>query len=93
MDNKLWANAEYGKLRTCTYLPISIAKYGESGHIIPYTDKDGFDSKYVKSVLYNGVLSTEVAPEYKVDTGEKVLSRQTVSDKVMELARKIISEK
>ena len=90
-----WESAEYGKLRCCAYMPIAVAKYDETGHIIPYTDKDGFDSKYVKKILYDGVMSTETTPEYSVlvsptDTGQ---SYRTVSDKLLEIARKFIQDK
>ena len=87
MDNKLWHNADYGKIRTTAYLPIGVAQYDDSGHIIPYTDKDGFDSQYVKKILYDGVMNPEENPEYSVYTDCK-----SVSDKLLEVARKFIKE-
>lgn len=89
-----WANAEYGKIRTCAYMPIAIAEYGEDGHIIPYTDKDGFDSKYVKQILYDGVMNPEDNPEYsiQIDTHNTGQTYKSVSDKLLEVARKFIKD-
>lgn len=90
-----WASAEYGKLRTCAYLPISTAEYDDNGYIIPYTDKDGFDSKYVKTILYDGVMNPEEHPEYSIQIQPNIEEGQTyksVSDKLLEVARKFIKE-
>jgi hypothetical protein len=90
-----WANAEYGKIRTCAYMPIATAQYNDDGYIIPYTDKDGFDSKYVKTILYDGVMNPEEHPEYSVQiqpNKEEGQTYKTVSDKLLEVARKFIKE-
>ena len=90
-----WARAEYGKLRTCAYLPISTAEYDDNGYIIPYTDKDGFDSKYVKTILYDGVMNPEEHPEYSIQIQPNIEEGQTcksISDKLLEVARKFIKE-
>lgn len=89
-----WANAEYGKIRTTAYLPIGVAKYDERGYIIPYTDQDGFDSKYVKQILYDGVMNPEDNPEYSVQIDVRTTGQtyKSVSDKLLEVARKFIKE-
>jgi len=89
-----WASAEYGKIRTCAYLPIGVAQYDYAGCIIPYTDKDGFDSKYVKTILYDGIMSPEKNPEYSVviRDRESYSDYKTVSDKLLEVARKFIKD-
>lgn len=89
-----WHNAEYGKIRTCAYMPIGIAKYNDNGYIIPYTDQDGFDSKYVKQILYDGVINPEANPEYsiQIDTRTTGQTYKSVSDKLLEVARKFIKE-
>lgn len=89
-----WANAEYGKIRTCAYLPIGTAQYNDNGYIIPYTDQDGFDSKYVKQILYDGVMNPEDNPEYSVQIDVKTTGQtyKSVSDKLLEVARKFIKE-
>ena len=89
-----WCSAEYGKLRCCAYLPIGIVQYNEDGHVIPYTDEDGFDSKYVKTILYDGVINPEANPEYSVQIPKNApVGFKTVSDKLLEVARKFIREK
>ena len=94
MDNNLWHNAEYGKIRTCAYLPIGTAQYNDNGYIIPYTDQDGFDSKYVKQILYDGVMNPEDNPEYSVQIDVRTTGQtyKSVSDKLLEVARKFIKE-
>lgn len=94
VNNKLWKSAEYGKLRTCAYLPISVVKYDDNGYVIPYTDQDGFDSKYVKQILYDGVMNPEEHPEYSIQIDVKNTGQtyKSVSDKLLEVARKFIQE-
>ena len=58
-------DSSYGKLRTCAYLPIALTEYDSSGRVIPYNVDDGFESDWVKKVLYDGELSNEDSPEYK----------------------------
>jgi len=89
-----WASAEYGKIRTVAYLPIGVAQYDERGYIIPYTDQDGFDSKYVKQILYDGVMNPEDNPEYSVQIDVRTTGQtyKSVSDKLLEVARKFIKE-
>ena len=89
-----WKSAEYGKLRTCAYLPIGVVKYDDNGYIIPYTDQDGFDSKYVKQILYDGVMNPEEHPEYSIQIDVKNTGQtyKSVSDKLLEVARKFIQE-
>lgn len=89
-----WASAEYGKIRTVAYLPIGVAQYDARGYIIPYTDQDGFDSKYVKQILYDGVMNPEDNPEYSVQIDVRTTGQtyKSVSDKLLEVARKFIKE-
>ena len=89
-----WASAEYGKIRTVAYLPIGVAQYDKRGYIIPYTDQDGFDSKYVKQILYDGVMNPEDNPEYSVQIDVRTTGQtyKSVSDKLLEVARKFIKE-
>lgn len=89
-----WAHEEYGKIRTTAYLPIGIAQYDDDGYIIPYTDQDGFDSKYVKQILYDGVINPEEHPEYSIQIDVKNTGQtyKSVSDKLLEVARKFIQE-
>lgn len=51
--------SEYGKLRTCAYLPIDIIQYGEDNHPIKFPKEDGFDCSYVGKVIYEGLFGEE----------------------------------
>lgn len=62
-------DADYGKLRTCAYLPIGKVKYDESGNIIPISDRDGFVCQYITKVIYEGVYGDEKQP-YKIEIPE-----------------------
>ena len=53
---------DYGKLRTCAYLPIDFCSFDEDGQVIPYDKTDGFSCPYVGKVLYEGILGTEESP-------------------------------
>ena len=51
MDNKLHID-NYGKLRTCAYLPIKVINYDRNDDVIPLDVEDGFDCSYVTKVIY-----------------------------------------
>ena len=48
-------DSEYGKLRTCAYMPIALTKYDYKGNVIPFDKEDGFESKYVVKAIYEGL--------------------------------------
>lgn len=58
--------SEYGKLRTCAYLPIATINYDYNGNVIPLDVEDGFDCEYVPKVIYEGVMGTETDSPYKI---------------------------
>ena len=83
-----WANAEYGKLRCCAYLPIAKVEFDDAGHVVPFRTDSGFEEPFVTSVLYDGAKATEEDPTYvipQLDSGKDVA--KTVSDRLYELAR------
>ena len=81
--------ADYGKLRTCAYLPIARVEYDETGNVIPLNVEDGFESKWVKTILYDGIMSTEDSPLYHIDIPEiPELNKTLVTQQVLEIARK-----
>ena len=92
-----WANAEYGKLRTCAYLPIAIAEYDESGHVIPFRTDSGFEEPFVPTILYDGITATEDSAAYVIpipkELEESSYSSRTVSDKVLDIARQFMKGK
>jgi hypothetical protein len=80
---------DYGKLRTCAYLPIALCDYDPNGKVIPYNVEDGFDSRWVKTVLYDGIASTEEHPAYTIDIpSTPELQKSNVTEAVLEIARK-----
>ena len=57
-----------GKMRTCEYLPISIAELDDNGHIVP-VDIEVFDYEYAQNTLEEleemSKLSSKDLEEYK----------------------------
>jgi len=87
-------NSDYGKLRTCAYLPIAITEYNGEGKVIPFNVEDGFESSWVKTVLYDGIKSIENNPEYRIvipQTPE--IKQQQITDNILDIARKFINNK
>lgn len=87
-------DSSYGKLRTCAYLPIAITKYDEQGHVIPFNVEDGFESDWVKTILYDGLKATEDSPEYKIVIPDKPeIKKEAITDSILEIARQYINNK
>lgn len=84
----------YGKLRSCAYLPIDKAEFNEDGHIIPFKADDGFDCGYVTKVIYEGLMGTEEDSAYKIKIPEiPGINKDTISDKLLEIAMKCITDR
>ena len=82
-------DADYGKLRTCAYLPVARVEYDADKHVIPYNVDDGFESRWVKTILYDGIMSKEVNPTYHIEIPEiPELNKPLVTQQVLEIARK-----
>ena len=92
MDNKLHID-NYGKLRTCAYLPIEVINYDENEDVIPLDVEDGFDCSYVTKVIYEGITGTEDSP-YKI-TIPKVngIDRESIQDKLLDIAMKCVVDR
>ena len=91
-DNKLY-NSEYGKLRTCEYLPIALCDYDEDGEVIPYNVKNGFESRYIKEILYDGAKSTEEMPAYVMNAPEiPEINKSAITDRIYAMAQKYINK-
>ena len=84
-----WANAEYGKLRTCAYMPIMKAEYDGNGHIIPFRTDSGFEAPFVPSILYDGIMANEEKGKatYKIPMPSDPLYAKSVSDRVLAIAK------
>lgn len=81
----------YGKLRTCAYLPMEIIHYDENGDVIPLDVEDGFDCSYVTKVIYEGTMGTEEDSAYKIKIPELPgTTTESIQDKLLEIAKDCI---
>lgn len=79
----------YGKLRTCAYLPVAKVEYGEDRHVIPLNVDDGFESAWVKTILYDGLMCTEISPTYKIEVPDiPELNKPFITESILQIARK-----
>ena len=93
-----WVSAEYGKIRTCAYLPIAKAEYDDTGHAIPFRTDSGFEAPFVPTILYDGVMDSEDTPTYVIPiprTREDGYdsSYQSVSDRILDIARQYMKDR
>ena len=92
MDNKLHID-DYGKLRTCAYLPIEVINYDENEDVIPLNVEDGFDCSYVTKVIYEGITGTEKSP-YKINIPNIAgINRESIQDKLLDIAMKCVVDR
>lgn len=81
----------YGKLRTCAYLPMEIIHYDENDDVIPLDVEDGFDCSYVTKVIYEGTMGTEEDSTYKIKIPELPgTTVESIQDKLLEIAKDCI---
>ena len=84
---------DYGKLRTCAYLPIKVIKYNENNDVIPLDVEDGFDCSYVTKVIYEGLMGTEDSP-YKIIIPEiNGINKESIQDKLLDIAMKCVVDR
>ena len=82
---------DYGKLRTCAYLPMDIIHYDETSNVIPLDVEDGFDCSYVTKVIYEGTMGTEQDSTYKINIPEiPGTTSESIQDKLLEIAKECI---
>lgn len=85
---------DYGKLRTCAYLPIAKAEFDTYGNVIPFKANDGFDCGYVTKVIYEGLMGTEEDSTYRIEIPEVPgINKEVISDKLLEIAMKCITDR
>lgn len=81
----------YGKLRTCAYLPMDIIHYDEASNVIPLDVEDGFDCSYVTKVIYEGTMGTKEDSTYKINIPEiPGVTVESIQDKLLEIAKECI---
>lgn len=84
-------NSEYGKLRTCAYLPMEIIHYDKNNDVIPLDVEDGFDCSYVTKVIYEGTMGTKEDSTYKINIPEiPGTTVESIQDKLLEIAKECI---
>ena len=84
-------NSEYGKLRTCAYLPMDIIHYDKNDNVIPLDVEDGFDCSYVTKVIYEGTMGTKEDSTYKINIPEiPGTTVESIQDKLLEIAKECI---
>lgn len=84
-------NSEYGKLRTCAYLPMEIIHYDENDSVIPLNVEDGFDCSYVTKVIYEGTMGTEEDSTYRINIPEiPGTTVESIQDKLLDIAKECI---
>lgn len=85
---------EYGKLRTCAYLPIDFCEFDEDGQVIPYDKEDGFSCPYVGKVLYEGIIGTE-ENQYHINLPQnlKYNSSNNINNQILKIARESIKNR
>lgn len=82
---------DYGKLRTCAYLPMCIIHYDETSNVIPLDVEDGFDCSYVTKVIYEGTMGTKEDSTYKINIPEiPGITVESIQDKLLEIAKECI---
>lgn len=84
--------SEFGKLRTCAYLPIDKIEFNDSGNVIPLDVENGFDCSYVSKVIYEGLMGTEEDSPYKI-TIPVGFKKESIQNSLLEIAMKCITER
>ena len=84
---------DYGKLRTCAYLPIKVIKYNENDDVIPLDVEDGFDCSYVTKVIYEGITGTEDSPYKIIIPKVSGIDKESIQDKLLDIAMKCVVDR
>lgn len=85
--------SNYGKLRTCAYLPISTIEFDGNNHVIPLDVETGFDCSYVSKVIYEGIMGTEEDSPYKIHIPDTYITKVSIQDSLLEIAKKSITNR
>ena len=86
--------SDYGKLRTCAYLPIDKLEYNTNGDVIPYPKETGFECDLVPMVIYEGIMGTENSATYKLEIPDVPgIIKDRITDNLLEIAKNVIIER
>ena len=84
---------DYGKLRTCAYLPIEVIEYDKNKDVIPLDVEDGFDCSYVTKVIYEGITGTEDSPYKIIIPKVSGIDKESIQDKLLDIAMKCVVDR
>ena len=84
---------DYGKLRTCAYLPIEVINYDENEDVIPLDVEDGFDCSYVTKVIYEGITGTEDSPYKIIIPKVSGIDKESIQNKLLDIAMKCVVDR
>lgn len=86
--------SDYGKLRTCAYLPIDVVNYNTDNKVIPYPKETGFECDLVPMVIYEGIMGTESSTTYKLEIPDVPgITKDRITDNLLEIAKNVIVER
>ena len=86
--------SDYGKLRTCAYLPIDVVNYNTDNKVIPYPKETGFECDLVPMVIYEGIMGTENNATYKLEIPDVPgITKDRITDNLLEIAKNVIVER
>ena len=84
---------DYGKLRTCAYLPIEVIEYDKNADVISLDVEDGFDCSYVTKVIYEGITGTEDSPYKIIIPKVSGIDKESIQDKLLDIAMKCVVDR
>ena len=79
--------SDYGKLRTCAYLPINVVEYDNDGRIKDADIDTGFEWDFLQQICYSGEVATNDDYHYSITIPETPeFNREKIIDNLYELA-------
>lgn len=76
---------DYGKLRSCAYLPIAIAEFDENGHIREDVVTDGFEDEVL--VDYAQAINNDDLDDYTLTfTHTQGIDRDAIAARIFAMA-------
>ena len=84
---KLWYKDNILYVKVKAYIRIV---YYENGKLVPYNVEDGFESKHIKTILYDGIMNTEDDAKYKIEVPSLMpeINNTRITEAILNIARK-----
>lgn len=81
---------QYGKMRTCEYLPIGTIKFDEEGNVVDDIATDGYEDEYFQSICYNGQINNEDNDNYVLEIPSIVeIDKEQAWENLRQIARSL----